>query len=258
MKYYVVSDVHGFYSEMIKALKEAGFFEETEPCKVVVVGDLLDRGSEARKLIEFMLKLHYEDMLIYIMGNHETLLVDCLLDVARSGWVPDHHLHNRTWDTLLQISGMTDEEGERDRREVVRRVIESSYYQILLPAAIDYYETERYIFTHGWLPCVNVKGSGAYVTGEYDPDWRAAEPERWKAARWFNGMRMACLCKAIDPGKTVVCGHWHASYGHKIVDHIGTEFGEDADFTPFYGEGIVAIDACTAESGFVNCVVIVD
>ena len=42
------------------------------------------------------------------------------------------------------------------------------------------------------------------------------------------------------------------------MDHIGTEFGEDADFTPFYGEGIVAIDACTAESGFVNCVVIVD
>ena len=54
MKYYVVSDVHSHFSLMKKALEEAGFFEETEPHKLVVCGDLLDRGTEAKEMIAFM------------------------------------------------------------------------------------------------------------------------------------------------------------------------------------------------------------
>ena len=41
-------------------------------------------------------------------------------------------------------------------------------------------------------------------------------------------------------------------------EHKGTEFGEDADFSPYYGPGIIAIDACTAFSGKSNCLVIED
>ena len=41
-------------------------------------------------------------------------------------------------------------------------------------------------------------------------------------------------------------------------EHKGIEFGEDADFSPYYGPGIIAIDACTAFSGKVNCLVIED
>ena len=37
-----------------------------------------------------------------------------------------------------------------------------------------------------------------------------------------------------------------------------TAFGPDADFSPFYGQGVIALDACTAVSGFVNCIVIED
>ena len=58
--------------------------------------------------------------------------------------------------------------------------------------------------------------------------------------------------------KTIVCGHWHTSYGHSKYEHKGTEFGEDADFSPYYGPGIIAIDACTAFSGKSNCLVIED
>lgn len=38
MKYYVVSDVHGFYSRLRAALTDAGFFADTEPHKLVVLG----------------------------------------------------------------------------------------------------------------------------------------------------------------------------------------------------------------------------
>ena len=64
--------------------------------------------------------------------------------------------------------------------------------------------------------------------------------------------------RPADENKTIVCGHWHTSYGHSKYEHKGTEFGEDADFSPYYGPGIIAIDACTAFSGKVNCLVIED
>ena len=46
-----------------------------------------------------------------------------------------------------------------------------------------------------------------------------------------------------------------------IAPHIhasGSEWGKDADFSPFEAEGIIAIDACAASSGRVNCIVIED
>ena len=77
MKYYVVSDVHGYYTQLIKALKEAGFFDDKEPNQLIVCGDLLDRGNEAKEVSDFMLQLKDEGKLIYVLGNHEELLLRC-------------------------------------------------------------------------------------------------------------------------------------------------------------------------------------
>lgn len=38
----------------------------------------------------------------------------------------------------------------------------------------------------------------------------------------------------------------------------GSEFGPDADFSPYYSPGFIALDACTARSGKVNIVVLED
>lgn len=116
---------------------------------------------------------------------------------------------------------------------------------------LGYFETEHYVFTHGWIPSIpNRDKSYSYISS-----WREADREQWNQARWFNGMDAA---QTADENKTIVCGHWHTSYGHSKYEHKGTEFGEDADFSPYYGPGIIAIDACTAFSGKVNCLVIED
>ena len=50
--------------------------------------------------------------------------------------------------------------------------------------------------------------------------------------------------------------------GAILVDGLGVgkggEFENDPDFSPYYGEGIIALDACTAFSKKVNCIVIDD
>ena len=66
MKYYVVADVHGFYTELITALTEKGFFEDKEPHKLIVCGDLFDRGNEAVKLQEFIVDLIDKDEVVLI------------------------------------------------------------------------------------------------------------------------------------------------------------------------------------------------
>ena len=45
MKYYVTADIHGFYPEFHKALDEAGYFTDPEPHKLIILGDIFDRGQ---------------------------------------------------------------------------------------------------------------------------------------------------------------------------------------------------------------------
>ena len=76
---------------------------------------------------------------------------------------------------------------------------------------------------------------------------------------WHQGVK-------VD-GKTIVCGHWHASFGHSKFHGDGVEFPNErstnpehrrANFDPFVDDGIIALDACTAYSHKVNCVVLED
>ena len=52
MRYYVTSDTHGFYDELISQLKSAGYFDDTAPRKLIILGDLMDRGNQAKELQE--------------------------------------------------------------------------------------------------------------------------------------------------------------------------------------------------------------
>lgn len=262
MKYYGVSDVHGYYTQLKRALKDAGFFDEKGSCVLIVCGDLLDRGLEARQLIEFMIQLLEEDRLIYILGNHEELLVQCLQEIARggvheiaSGMSP--HYFNKTWDSLLQISEMSEIEAYNNPNELVRRVMRSPFYKKLLSICVDYHETHNYIFTHGWIPCFT-EDFRPHVKYKYNPDWRNADVQDWRMARWLNGMEIACKHHITEPNKTIVCGHWHTSYGHSCINRSCSEWGSDANFSPFSADGILAIDASTPNSMKVNCVVIED
>ena len=75
MRYYVVADVHGFFDELKVALTENGFFEDKTPHKLVICGDLFDRGQQALLLQEFILDLLSKEEVILIKGNHEDLIL---------------------------------------------------------------------------------------------------------------------------------------------------------------------------------------
>lgn len=78
MRYYIISDIHGYYTELKQTLDEKGFFSDTIPHTLIVCGDILDRGSEAKEVQQFILDLMDKNEIILIRGNHEDLMMDLL------------------------------------------------------------------------------------------------------------------------------------------------------------------------------------
>ena len=89
-------------------------------------------------------------------------------------------------------------------------------------------DTEHYIFVHGWIPCTPISLSSTEKEYVPVPDWRNAGKEQWDKARWINGME-AAHAGIIESGKTIVCGHWHCSFGHAHYEHDGNEFEKMRD-----------------------------
>ena len=81
-KFFVTSDVHSFLDELMTALTEKGFEINNKDHILCICGDLFDRGAQPRQLFEFVKKLRVQDRLVYVTGNHESLLFDCMYEIG--------------------------------------------------------------------------------------------------------------------------------------------------------------------------------
>ena len=110
IKYYVVSDVHSFFMELNAVLTEKGFFKDPAPHKLIICGDLFDRGTEAQEMQAFIMDLMAKDQVILIRGNHEDLGLDLLHNWSRKSYLQRHHNLNGTVDTVCQLTGFSERE----------------------------------------------------------------------------------------------------------------------------------------------------
>ncbi|MBR3600236.1 MAG: metallophosphoesterase [Lachnospiraceae bacterium] len=254
MKIFAISDIHSFMLPMITALNEKGFEPNNPEHLLVVCGDLFDRGPDTIKLIEYINNL---TNVVLVRGNHEDLMVQ----MVYRGYAETHDVSNGTLrtanDILLAYENEVDERSSFNPFKTVR-----DHLWPIFNRMVNYFETKNYVFVHGWIPLKCEDDLPAYYQNKrklsFDPDWRHGN---WDQARWLNGMRMANN-GFIIPDKTIVCGHWHCSYGH-MMDSISTavwrtEFEEDAIWEPYYANGIIAIDRCTAYTNECNVIVLED
>ena len=66
MRYFVTADPHGFFTIMHDTLIAQGFDEDNPNHKLVICGDLMDRGKEARKMQAYILSLLEKERVILI------------------------------------------------------------------------------------------------------------------------------------------------------------------------------------------------
>ena len=231
-KYFVISDVHGYATLLKQALEEAGFDPHDPNHMLIGCGDYFDRGTENREVLTFLESIPNR---ILLRGNHE----DLLEKVLKTGKMEVHNFINGTPATIrsffgpyaLGENGIVDTEG---RTSTVNWLCE------FFDEMLDFYETEDYIFVHGWLP---VQETAAGV--ELLPRWQRANAQEWAKARWVRWTQMQGRCPM--PEKTVICGHYP------------TFMAPDRsrlDSSIYYGDGFIAIDAGTAQSGKVNVLVL--
>lgn len=240
MKYFVSSDIHGFFDEWQNALNEKGFDLTNPEHKIIVCGDLFDRGRQPREIIDFILS--HKDKFILIRGNHEDLMQE-MIDRNKNNFAD---LSNGTAYTIVDLYPEW-QISEFDLKKITKQ----TRLQEVLDMCIDFYETEHYIFVHGWIPIVE----NCYL---YDSEWRKARKERWQKARWVNPVEMYRY-KIYEQNKTIICGHWHCSaFWHEQNLTEYSEFGEKENFEPFITKNVIALDACTVYTHKVNVVVLED
>ena len=246
-KLFCVSDIHGFYDELIKALDKAGFDENNKEYWLVVCGDIWDRGAQPIEVMNYLDNLPRK---ILVRGNHESLFEECV----ERGYPYDHDYSNGTFETICVL-------GEADRGVTLAQGMMKAQERAkpFFKQMVNYFETKNYIFVHSWIPVNNEDGLPYYYTRNrkfsFNPDWRNAHASDWEASRWGNPFEMAA--KGFLSDKTVVFGHWHTSWPrHKYEGK--SEWGKDADFSPYFGNGYIGIDACCAYSGKINVLVIED
>ena len=104
-----LSDVHGAFGSMVRTLRNASVINDAESwiagdTHLVVVGDLLDRGPDSRKAMDFLMRLEREaetagGKVHVLIGNHEAMnLLGDLRYVSRE-----------------EYAAFADEETERER-----------------------------------------------------------------------------------------------------------------------------------------------
>lgn len=221
-KYFVCSDIHSYYDELIAALDAAGFDKNNPNHYFLSCGDELDRGPKPKEVIDYLMSLERK---ILIRGNHTSLFEE----MCQRGYPMIHDLSNGTLDTYKQLgydSFAAALEGTAPLRNQM----------------VNYFETDNYIFVHSWIP-------------DWCGDWRKASQEDWDAASWTKPFNQIRRKNFLD--KTIVFGHWHCSAAWALEKGL-PEFGPLANFDPYFGEKYIAIDACTAYSGKVNVIVIED
>ena len=250
--FFVCSDIHSAYTPLISALTEAGFNPNKSNHKLIICGDIFDRMDESQQTLDFVNDMMSQNKVILIKGNHCTLLTDCL----RRGYPCEHDAHNGTMKTIKQLGGW---EYDNDKSFEKCCIVTETKVKPLLDSMVNYFETENYIFVHSFIPLkCNDNLPAHYINGrkfEVNPDWRTAHQWEWDDAMWGNPFDLAS--KGLLPDKTLVFGHWHTSWARHHFDGK-PEWGEFADFSPYYGDGYIGIDACTAYSGKVNVLVIED
>lgn len=273
MKYFLCSDIHSFYTPLVKALNKAGFDKDNPKHILVVLGDIFDRGFETIQVYKF-LKSIPKNKLILIRGNHESLYLDLLKKSFPDSW----DFSNGTVRTFCQIAGFNEEVLDRhywytkayieentndldkyssmpyELWQQIKEIVAMSDITNFIQSNrwINYLELNNFICVHSWIPSQqSVVGNHSFIeeTG-YREDWRNATNQEWEDATWGCPWKKAKV-GWNKTGKYIVCGHWHTS---DFFNNLTKQHKDRFDCPLFVSKKykLIGLDACTAISGKIN------
>lgn len=252
-KYFLISDIHSFASEMKCALKKAGFNKKNKDNILVVLGDVFDRGNKTIEVFKYLNSIP-KKRLILIKGNHEDLYKDLL----NKQYPDSYDFSNGTVRTFCHIAGFNEEilsaqywlymdkkdngtyTGLYDNKpfEYWKQIAEAVKQHpitkwIYSDVWKDYYEiNDKFICVHSFIPTKKVKPFINWRKEATSVDWESA---RWGCpwSQYKNGLFK-------EKNKTLICGHWHTS---DFYEHLDENYLYSNDIGPiYYSKKLIGID----------------
>lgn len=186
--YFIISDIHGHYNEMIDSLKLNNYDKNNNTHHLLVLGDMFDRGNQSKEVLEYMYKLKLENKVSIVLGNHETFLIEFLDgNYSRALFNMKFNGFAKTLESLSGEKLILEE----DLYEVNFKIKEKYIYLYnFLKSMPVFIEIKDYIFVHGGVK----HGTN---------NWKENSQRDfiWGRESQFK----------IVPGKIVVCGHERVS-----------------------------------------------
>ena len=250
MKNFVVSDIHDHYDLLMESLNQNGFDLNDGNHRLIVCGDAFYSGPQPGELFVFLRELKEKDRLIFIYGNHDIELLDNFKN-HRFGRRANRICARLIVEHLAGKSELSD-------NELIAECEKLGFVDFLENTPVWYYENEKYVFTHGFIPTEKKA---------YKPDWRNATEKEWRnAAARGDAMTLSMRYGISEPNKMIVCGHYSAArcylmkdageadWDNKIYKDVSGITAEG--FKPFWGDTFIAIDQSVKKTGFMNCIVL--
>lgn len=174
-QFIAIGDIHGCLTPLEALIDK---LQPTAQETLVFLGDYVDRGPNSKGVIDYLLKLRNEVNCIFLMGNHEVMMLEYLDFGSISTWAV-----NGGKATLESYS----EQGEAEVPDA---------HVNFLAACKYYYETEKYFFVHGGLKPTRTIAQNLKLLKPVDLVW---EREHLEPEHLFR--------QDYPWEKTVVCGH---------------------------------------------------
>jgi serine/threonine protein phosphatase 1 len=173
---FAVGDIHGC-DVALKTLCEG--LKLTPEDRLILLGDLVDRGPNSRGVIEYSIALRDRCDLVWLIGNHEEMMLASFES-------------RRMYENWMMVGGRQALESyDRNLKNVPKE------HREFLAQGRDYFETETEIFVHANLePGVPL----------------ASQTEEW--LRWQHLTEMEY---PHESGKRVICGHTQQPSGRPRV-----------------------------------------
>lgn len=229
-KYYVISDIHGHYDEMIRDLYSRGYDESDNEHHLIVLGDMFDRGTQSKEVLEYLFNLYKNNSASIILGNHDSFLIEFLNGLFyKAEFNMRHNGTKKTLESLVGRSLTYDENWEEIRAEINGKY---DFLNDFLHGLPLYLEIGDYIFVHGGIK---------YNNGD-----------------WMNNCQNDFIWSyEIElervPDKIVVAGHHRVAtirYPRSKYEELFIEHPEA--FNILYEEGKILIDAFVEISKKIN------
>lgn len=210
---YAIGDVHGRYDLFVDIVKKIVAHWEASPStfakvKIVLLGDLIDRGPASSQCLEFAYQLVKNSQVVLLKGNHEDLL---LKSIAGHAVAQDIWLANGGLQFIAEYGVAPPKSGEDsfDFAERLSEAVPGHLVQLLEEAPLTC-QSGDYLFVHAGIR------PGRPIARQREEDLLFIRKEFTESSR--------------KHGAIVV-------HGHTIVDHVEMHDNRIAVDTGAYASG---------------------